>query len=90
MVRGLVAGEFDALVCTSQIQCRHLFQIATAAQMDGRLLNALKTHVVVAAIGPTCKAALETFGVTPQVVPNPPKMGPLVRALASYFATLST
>jgi uroporphyrinogen-III synthase len=89
MVRGLVAGEFDALVCTSQIQCRHLLQIATGMQMDTQLLNALRTRVVVAAIGPTCKAALETFGVTPQIVPNPPKMGPLVIALASYFATLS-
>jgi uroporphyrinogen-III synthase len=42
---------------------------------------------VVAAIGPTCQAAIEAFGVTPKIVPNPPKMGPLISSLATYFST---
>jgi uroporphyrinogen-III synthase len=87
MVQGLVRGEFDTLVFTSQIQCRHLFQIAGGMQLASSLVDALNNRVVVAAIGPTCQAAIEAFGVTPKIVPNPPKMGPLIISLATYFST---
>jgi uroporphyrinogen-III synthase len=90
MVQDLIRGDFDALVFTSQIQCRHLFQIAADMQMDTRLAEALRSRVVVAAIGPTCQAAVEEYGVTPQIVPHPPKMAPLVASLASYFAERGT
>ena len=50
------------------------------------VVQALNTDVVVAAVGPICSAALADAGVRPQVVPDNPKMGPLVAALAQYFS----
>lgn len=82
----MVAGRFDALAVTSQIQTRHLFLVATDLGCTGRLQRALNSRVIVAAVGPTCAAGLESLGVLPRVVPAHPKMGHLVRDLAAYFA----
>jgi uroporphyrinogen-III synthase len=41
---------------------------------------------VAAAVGPICSAALVEAGVNPNVVPDVPKMRPLVTALAEYFS----
>lgn len=49
-------------------------------------MDILNHHVVVAAVGPICSAAVEAAGVVPQVVPHNPKMGPLITALAEHFA----
>lgn len=85
MIHDLLGGRFDALVFTSQIQCRHLFRIAADMRLDQPLTRALTSGIVIAAIGPTCRAAVEAFGVTPHVVPAHPKMVPLVASLAEYF-----
>lgn len=78
-------GAFDAVVFTSQIQARHLFQIAeTLGQADG-LREALNQRAATASIGPTCSATLRALGVEPRVEPEHPKMGPMVIALGQYF-----
>ena len=84
LVRDIVDGRVDAVAFTSQIQCRHLFVVADAAGLSERLTEALRSRVVVAAIGPVCVDALKQHGVTPQVVPTQPKMGFLVTELAAY------
>jgi uroporphyrinogen-III synthase len=48
-------------------------------------MRALQSTVVVASVGPTCSGAIAALGVTPRVVPEHPKMGPLVQALGAYF-----
>jgi uroporphyrinogen-III synthase len=40
----------------------------------------------VAAVGPTCAAALERVGAPPHVVPARPKMGAMVAALVERVA----
>ena len=85
-LRDLVKLEVDAVVFTSQVQWKHLLQVATALGLGDDLIHALNSHVVVAAVGPICSAALDAAGVHPQVVPDNPKMGPLVTALAEYFS----
>ena len=85
LVLDLVAGKFDTVAFTSQIQCRHLFQIATALGQKDALIEVLNKRTVVAAVGPVCAAALQRLGVTPHVVPANPKMAPMVSALADYF-----
>ena len=40
---------------------------------------------IVAAIGPVCAATLRAYGITPDVLPAQPKMGPLVAALTDYI-----
>jgi uroporphyrinogen-III synthase len=85
LVGELVAGKIDALAVTSQIQVRHLFQIADRLGQSRALTDALNTTVVVAAVGPVCASALRACGVVPRVQPAHPKMGPMVLALADYF-----
>jgi uroporphyrinogen-III synthase len=85
LVGDLVAGKFDSVAFTSQIQCRHLFQIAATLGQTDALTEALNTRTVVAAVGPICATALQRLGVTPHVVPSNPKMAPMVSALADYF-----
>jgi uroporphyrinogen-III synthase len=85
LVRELLEGRVDALVVTSQVQCRHLFAIADRVGLTGPLAEALNGRVVVASIGPVSTRALRDYGVTPRVMPATPKMGPLITALADYY-----
>jgi uroporphyrinogen-III synthase len=85
MVRHVIDGRMDALMFTSQIQCRHLFQVASDMDLAESLRSTLKSNVVVGVIGPVCRAVLEEFGVTPQVEPEQPKMAALVLALSHHF-----
>jgi len=86
LVGRLVAGEVDALAITCQVQFRHLHQVALEAQQNRELVRALNERVVVGAVGPTCEAILHAYGVRAHVVPDHPKMGPLVVALMRHLA----
>jgi uroporphyrinogen-III synthase len=83
LVRELVTGRLDAIAFTSQVQVRHLWQVAATLGLTEALTMALTTHCLVAAVGPTCATALAAVGVQPHVVPTHPKMGPMVTALAA-------
>lgn len=90
LVQHIIGQRMEAVVFTSQIQARHLFLVATDLQLTNELVQALNTCTIVASIGPTCTAALEGFGVTPHVIPEHPKMGHLVKALAEYYHKTKT
>lgn len=85
LVRELIDERVDAIAFTSQIQWRHLFQVAAEMGRAVDLMEALNRQTIVAAIGPVCAAALRADGVTPDVLPAHPKMGPLIAALADYI-----
>lgn len=85
LVRRIVERSVDALAITCQIQFRHLYQVAERLDLGRELLDALRNDVVVAAVGPTCRAIIEVHGVTPHVMPEHPKMGPLVMSLMRYL-----
>ncbi len=85
LVRRIVDRKVDALAVTCQIQFRHLYQVAERLDLSRELVEALRTDVVVAAVGPTCRAIIEVHGVRPHVMPEHPKMGPLVMALMRYL-----
>jgi uroporphyrinogen-III synthase len=87
LVADIIAQRIDAVVFTSQVQVRHLFLVAGELGQADRLAEALNTKTVVASIGPTCTGVLQDYGVTPHVIPEHPKMGYLVKALADYFRT---
>lgn len=84
MVDQLIDRRVDAIAFTSQIQCRNLFSLATDLGKASELAKVLSEHTIVAAIGPVCAAVLHGLGITPDVLPAHPKMGPLVAALADY------
>jgi uroporphyrinogen-III synthase len=85
LVRRIVDRKVDALAVTCQIQFRHLYQIAERLDLSRELVDALRNDVVVAAVGPTCRAIIEVHGVRPHVMPEHPKMGPLVMALMRHL-----
>ena len=84
----IVDSKVDAVLFTTQIQIRHLFQVARQMDMDKNLRKAFEDRVIVAPVGPICVRALTEEGVSPHVVPKHPKMGPLVLAVAEYFDKL--
>jgi uroporphyrinogen-III synthase len=85
LVCQLVAGKIDALVFTCQIQLTHLLRVADESRQRRELIEALNQRVTVAAVGPRCRAALLGVGVEPKVVPENPKLGPMVAALARHL-----
>src|SRR6185436_12380363 len=85
LIGDIVDGRVDAVAITSQIQIRHLFEIANKLGRRDALADALNRKSVVAAVGPVCATALRSFGVIPHVQPSHPKMGPMMIALADYF-----
>jgi uroporphyrinogen-III synthase len=85
LVASLIAGAIDALAVTTQVQARHLFDVAASIGARETLGLALRERVVVAAVGPTCARTLEELGAPPHVVPEQSKMGPLVLALARHL-----
>ena len=86
LARELTTRDIDAVVFTSQVQWKHLLRIASDLGLSEAMIDALNSRVAVAAVGPICSAALEASGVRPHVVPDNPKMGPLVAALSDYFS----
>lgn len=87
-IDALTAGEIPVLVLTSQIQVRHLFEVA--GDRRERLIDALNRHVLVGAVGPTCAAAGYAAGVRHLVMPEHPKLGPLLQALAQEWTKRSS
>jgi uroporphyrinogen-III synthase len=85
LVAEIIAGGLDAITFTSQVQARHLFQVAAALGRDAELAAALNARTIVASLAPTCANALRELGVEPHVVPEHSKMGHLIVALAQYM-----
>ena len=86
LVEELIDGRVDAIAFTSQVQIRHLFQVATRMNRSAALLHALRHRTVVGSIGPTCSTALADVGVPPHVVASPPRMRPLITAVGEFLA----
>lgn len=86
-LRALVrdTAQLDAIAFTSQVQVRNLFTVAGGMGLGEQLATALNETIIVAAVGPVCADALKEAGVTPDVQPADPKMGPLLAALAEYI-----
>jgi uroporphyrinogen-III synthase len=84
LIDELINHQFTAIAFTSQIQARHLFQLAFEAGKEAQLRVALN-EMIVASIGPTCTTALINLGVTPHVEPDHPKMGPLILAIVQHL-----
>lgn len=90
LVKSIVGGSIDALAVTCQIQFRHLFQVAERLGLERDLVRSLDGRVVVAAVGPTCTAILRVHGVRAQVVPDHPKMGPMIVSLMRHLDRSAT
>jgi len=79
-IEAIAAGEIDVAMFTSATQVEHLFAVAGADRAES--LRAGLGKSVVVSIGPICTEALVRHGLEPDVTPEHPKMGHLVRAAA--------
>ncbi|HLQ76040.1 MAG TPA: uroporphyrinogen-III synthase [Terriglobia bacterium] len=84
LVRKIMNREVDAITFTSGPQARFLLE--AAPQTDGEaLLKQLNELVVVVSIGEVTSRTLRDLGIEPRIVPEEPKMGPMVKAMANFF-----
>jgi uroporphyrinogen-III synthase len=88
LVDEIIAGTIDAVAFTSQVQVEHLLQIASSR--IPALVTAMNTKTLTGAIGPTCAATLQRVGVQPAVVASPPKLTPLLNAIADVMESRRT
>jgi uroporphyrinogen-III synthase len=79
----MLSGDADVAVFTTAVQLDHLLAVAAETGREKAVIEALRERVVVAAIGPTARAALESRAIRVDIEPEHPKLGHLVAALAS-------
>jgi uroporphyrinogen-III synthase len=80
----LIRAEIPVAAFTSQIQVRHLLEVAGPRR--SALLSALDSCVLVGAVGPTCAAACRDAGLHHVVTPDRPKLFPLLQSLARAWS----
>ncbi len=73
-----IAGEFDVILFTSAQQLHNVLAIAEESGRAREWLAAAN-RCVVASIGPTATETLQEGGLTVDLQPSHPKMGPLVK-----------
>jgi uroporphyrinogen-III synthase len=87
LIHDIVARKIDSITFTSPPSVNDLIKIAQANRLSHVLKKSLNTHVVIVAVGPSTKNALEENGITVDVMPQIAKMGPMVKALDEYIST---
>jgi uroporphyrinogen-III synthase len=85
VIREAIDGRLDVMLFTSQVQCRHLFQVARDLGLADALTTSMNGDLLVGAVGPVCADSLREFGITPDVIPSAPNMASLIAAVGDYF-----
>ncbi|MBI3003670.1 MAG: uroporphyrinogen-III synthase [candidate division NC10 bacterium] len=86
LIRDVIEGSIQIITFTSPPAARNLFRLATDSGRLEALRGALNAGVLVVAVGPPTRQAIEAFGVRVDVMPDVYKMGPMVRAIVDYVA----
>jgi uroporphyrinogen-III synthase len=86
LVEEVNKGLVDAITFTSPPSAHDLFKIAEAHRMKDSLQLLLNKDVIVVAVGPSTRKALEEEGVQIDVMPNVYKMGSMVKSLSDYVS----
>ncbi|MFM7140463.1 MAG: uroporphyrinogen-III synthase [Alphaproteobacteria bacterium] len=80
----IARGEAEVAAFTTAVQLDHLLQVADLDGLREAVLAALRDRVVVAAIGPSVREALEAIGLRADVEPIHPKLGWFAGAIAEH------
>jgi uroporphyrinogen-III synthase len=80
-IREITEGKAHAAVFTTAVQIEHVIRVAGELKLADKLKHSF-SKIVVASVGPDCTEALRSFGISVDIQPESPKMGPLVQALA--------
>ena len=86
-IRALASGRVRIALFTSRAQVEHAFAVAAEEGIAGALREALQRGVV-ASIGPVCTEALRAEGLSPDLEPDHPRMGHLVKVAAERAAVI--
>jgi uroporphyrinogen-III synthase len=86
LIHDLDKGLIHILTFTSPPSAKNLFRLAEAHDLDDGLRRALNETVVVVAVGPPTRRAIEENGVSVDVIPDVYKLGPMMRATVDYLA----
>jgi uroporphyrinogen-III synthase len=81
-VRRIADGACDVVLFTTSIQLTHLLEVATEMGREADVRRALAEDLAIASVGPVMTASLADYGLTPDIVPEHPKMPVLVRTAA--------
>ena len=82
-IRALAAGQLDVLLFTAAQQVVHLLHVAADLGLADRVRQQLG-ETVIASVGPTTSEALREQGLSVDLQPEQPKLGPLVLAAAAH------
>ena len=82
LLEALHQRRVDAVLFTSAVQMHHLFEAATQVGRASTIAIDLNATLV-GSVGPVCSRALREYGVIPNFEADPPKLGPLLTALAA-------
>jgi uroporphyrinogen-III synthase len=85
LVHDTIAREVDVVLFTSQVQFRHVLEVARASGQDVTLVEALRNHVIIGSVGPVCTRAIRAAGIVPDVMPALANAASLVHAVADYL-----
>jgi uroporphyrinogen-III synthase len=85
LIEDVISGNIDAITFTSPPSVRDLFKIASIHHMKSSLKDSLNGNVIVAAVGPSTREALEENGCHVDVMPQIFKMGPMIKSLCDYI-----
>jgi uroporphyrinogen-III synthase len=85
LVRAIALGKIQAITFTTGAQARFLLQAAEEQGSRSTLIDHFAEDVVVVSIGEITARVLRGLGIEPKVIPEEPKMGPMVKALADFF-----
>lgn len=86
LIHDLMQRNIHVITFTSPPSARNLFRFAEAHGLDGDLRRSLNEDVVVVAVGPPTRRAIEEHNVEVDVMPDVYKLGPMMRATVDYLA----
>ena len=86
LIEAINKGDIHVITFTSPPSARDLFKIAESIKIKEPLQISLNSNVIVVAIGPSTKKALEEYTIQVDVMPQIYKMGPMVQALTNYLS----
>ena len=64
----------------------HLSEIAQQLGIEQNVMHTLAHQVAIASVGPVMTESLETKGLRPDIIPQNPKMGALIKAASEQAA----
>lgn len=84
-MQAVLDGTAKIALFTSRTQADHLMQLARREGVADKLKQALN-DAFVGSIGPVCSEGLRSHGISPDLEPEHPKLGVLIRDVATAFA----